>query len=416
MLPFQQVDHKKIVTDNFFYLPTGNLTLLLGYQRNGREEYEDAETDPGLSLLLHTLNYDVRYRLSDLQGWQLAAGLGGMYQKSLNRGDEFLIPDYHLFDLGLYATATRRWGHWNLTGGVRGDVRQMHASELCEDGALRFSRLNRNFSGFTASLGTVYNPSDDWNVRFNVSRGFRAPNVSELCSNGVHEGSIRYEVGNSSLRPEYSWQMDLGTDWTSRYVGLQASLFANFIDHYIYSGRLGHVLTDGYKTYQYRQGDALLWGGEVSLDIHPIEALHVQNSFGYVRGLRRHADGCRDLPLIPAPRWTGDVRYRFRRPFHLSVGLEYDFPQDKYFRDDATETRTPGYFLLSASVGYELRVRHRRVATFTLSGTNLTDKAYQNHLSRLKYADVNPLTGRMGVCNMGRNVILKAVFYWGVAK
>ncbi len=415
-LPFQDVDHKKLVSDHIFWLGKGSLKVVLGYQRNGREEFEESKDEPDLSLLLHTLNYDAHYQVESLGGFQLAAGVGGMYQRSVNRGDEFLVPDYHLLDFGIYGTATRRWGRWNLTGGVRGDVRQMHTSKLYEDGDLRFSQTDRTFPGFTASLGAVYNPHDDWNLRLNVSRGFRAPNVSELSSNGIHEGSLRYEVGNEHLHSEYSWQMDLGTDWTSRYVGLQASLFANFIDNYIFSGRMGDVVTDGYKTYQYRQGDALLWGGEVSLDVHPLEALHVQNAFGYVRGVRRHAEGCRNLPLIPAPRWTCDVRYQFHHPFHLSLGMEYDFAQDKYFSDDNTETRTPGYFLLSASVGYDLRVRHRRLASFFLSGTNLLDKAYQNHLSRLKYADVNPLTGRMGVFNMGRNVCLKVVFYWNHAR
>ncbi|MBQ7570900.1 MAG: TonB-dependent receptor [Bacteroidaceae bacterium] len=415
-LPFQHVDHKKLVADQLFWLPKGSLKAILGYQRNGRKEFEEARDEADLWLLLHTLNYDVRYQLEDLHGWQLSTGIGGMYQHSLNRGEEYLIPDYDLFDFGLYGTATHRWGRWNLTGGVRGDVRRMHASELLDEGALRFQNLDRTFSGFTASLGAVYNPADDWNVRLNVSRGFRAPNVSELCSNGVHEGSIRYEVGNGDLRSEYSWQTDLGMDWTSRYVALQASLFANLIDNYIFLGRMGNVVTDGYRTYQYRQGDALLWGGEVSLDVHPWRSLHVQNGFGYVRGMRRHAAACKDLPLIPAPRWNCDVRYAFRRPFQVALGMEYDFRQNHFFSEDDTETRTPGYFLLSASVGYELRVRHRRVATFQLSGTNLLDKAYQSHLSRLKYADVNPVTGRMGVCNMGRNICLKAVFYWNHVK
>lgn len=415
-LPFQHVDHKKLVSDQLFWLPKGNLKMILGYQRNGRKEFEEAEDEPNLWLLLQTLNYDVRYQLENLCNWQLSAGIGGMYQRSVNQGEEYLIPDYNLFDFGIYGTATRRWGRWNLTGGVRGDVRQMHASELYEENTLRFRELDRTFSGFTASIGTVYNPADDWNVRLNISRGFRAPNVSELCSNGVHEGSIRYEVGNGALRSEYSWQTDLGMDWTSRYVGLQTSLFANVIDNYIFLGRMGNVVTDGYNTYQYRQGDALLWGGEVNIDVHPWEPLHVQNGFGYVRGLRRHAEGCKDLPLIPAPRWNCDIRYKFKHTFQLSLGMEYDFQQNKYFYEDNTETRTPGYFLLSASVSYDLHVHKHRVATFQLSGTNLLDKSYQSHLSRLKYADENPVTGHMGVCNMGRNICLKAVFYWNHVK
>ena len=40
---------------------------------------------------------------------------------------------------------------------------------------------------------------------------------------------------------------------------------------------------------------------------------------------------------------------------------------------------------------------------------NLLDRAYQSHLSRLKYLDPNPVTGRQGVYNMGRNVTFKLV-------
>jgi iron complex outermembrane receptor protein len=38
---------------------------------------------------------------------------------------------------------------------------------------------------------------------------------------------------------------------------------------------------------------------------------------------------------------------------------------------------------------------------------NLGDVAYQNHLSRLKYAAENLATGRVGVYNMGRNFSIK---------
>ena len=38
---------------------------------------------------------------------------------------------------------------------------------------------------------------------------------------------------------------------------------------------------------------------------------------------------------------------------------------------------------------------------------NLLNRAYQSHLSRLKYTDINNVTGRQGVYNMGRNVTLK---------
>jgi iron complex outermembrane receptor protein len=36
--------------------------------------------------------------------------------------------------------------------------------------------------------------ADDLTLRLNVASGFRAPNLAELTSNGVHEGTNRYEV------------------------------------------------------------------------------------------------------------------------------------------------------------------------------------------------------------------------------
>ena len=45
--------------------------------------------------------------------------------------------------------------------------------------------------------------------------------------------------------------------------------------------------------------------------------------------------------------------------------------------------------------------------SINLGVNNIADIAYQNHLSRLKYTDVNAVTGRTGVFNMGRNLSLK---------
>ena len=51
--------------------------------------------------------------------------------------------------------------------------------------------------------------------------------------------------------------------------------------------------------------------------------------------------------------------------------------------------------------------KDRTLFSISLSGTNLTDVAYQNHLSRLKYTEINNVTGRQGVFNVGRSFNLK---------
>lgn len=407
-LPFQRVAHTKVVSDNAWYLGEGTLKAIVGYQQNYRREFEESASEAELAMRLHTINYDLRYQLPMPRDWSLATGVNGMWQQNNNEADEMLIPDYHSFDFGYFLTANKDVGRWCFSGGARIDNRHLTTHSAEEDGKMKFVDLNRNFTGVTGSLGAVYHFNDRTNFRANVSRGFRAPTTSELCSDGVHEGSVQYELGNGNLKPEYSTQFDLGMDYTSRYVSLAVSLFANKIQDYIFLGRLSYY-TDGYRTYQYRQGDALLSGGELSIDVHPINPLHIQNTFSYVRGIQLHQTAeSRNLPMIPAPRWTCDVRYEFpdfahsrcRRTF-VGVGMDYNFRQNKYYALEDTETPTPSYALFHLSAGMDLHVFGHNCIELSLACQNLFDKVYQSHLSRLKYTD-GP-----GIYGVGRNFCLK---------
>jgi iron complex outermembrane receptor protein len=438
-LPFQQVRHYKAVWDNALNLPNGYLKAVIGYQQNRRQEFEESMDDYELFFKLHTLTYDVRYVTNEREGWKLSAGIGGMYQKSLNAGEEYLIPDYRLFDFGIYATATKSLGdRWTLNGGVRYDHRRLHGDALQEDGDWRFVDFSRHFNGLTGSVGVVCNVSDHFNVRLNVARGFRTPNMSELASNGVHEGSIRYEVGSRNLKAEYSLQADLGLDFTSRYVSAQVALFANRIDNYIFIKGNGEVVNDEdmeYPVYAYTQGDARLLGFEAGIDFHPVHSVHFSNTFSYVDARLTSyvlpiTPGSKYLPFTPAPRWTSELKWELshhshstvnhhhttdlahRVPFnnlYIAAGLDCYMRQTHIYSDDDTETVTPGYALVSLSAGADIQWKGKKVAELYVTADNLLNKAYQNHLSRLKYTDENVVTGRRGVYNMGRNITFKVV-------
>ncbi len=411
--PFQKVLHYKAISDNAWYFGDGTLKAVIGYQQNYRREFEEEET-PELAMRLHTVNYDIKYLHSLPHDWKIATGVGGMWQRNINQGEEYLIPDHHLLDFGVFATAEWQYRKWHFSGGARFDNRHLKTTSLTEEGVLRFEALSKNFTGITGSLGVVWNVTDRINLRLNAARGFRAPTVSELSSNGVHEGSIQYEIGNPELKAEKSTQLDLGFDYTSHYVSLQASLFTNWINDYIFLARLPYE-TDGYRTYQYREGDARLMGGEVSVDVHPINPLHFENAFSYVRGIQLdQPDEAKNLPMMPAPKWTSDIRYEFpnfaknhcRRTF-LAFGMEYNFRQNKFYAVDDTETATPSYAIFNLSAGMDLHIFGHNCIELTFSCQNLFDKAYQPHLSRLKYVDTGSLTGRQGISAMGRNFCFK---------
>ena len=436
-LPFQQVKHYKLVWDNSLNLSSGYLKAIIGYQQNRRQEFEESMDEYELFFKLHTLTYDLRYITNEWNGWKLSTGIGGMYQKSGNEGEEYLIPDYRLFDFGLYATATKTLGErWTLSGGLRYDHRRLHGDELIEDGDLRFTDFSRHFNGLTGSIGTVCNLNDHFNLRLNLARGFRTPNMSELASNGVHEGSIRYEIGDQQLKAEYSLQADLGLDFTSHYVSAQLALFANRIDNYIFTHRIAEEMEEGYLTYAYTQGDARLLGFEAGVDIHPVHSVHFSNTFSYVDAqlLHQSAD-MKYLPFTPAPHWSSELKwelfhhthstvsphamheYRHAHPksgvalnnLYIAASLDSYLKQTHIYRADDTETKTPGYALLNLSAGTDIQFNGKKLAELYVTADNLLNKAYQNHLSRLKYTDENVVTGRRGIYNMGRNITFKVV-------
>ena len=435
-LPFQQVKHYKLVWDNAVNLPSGMLKAIVGYQQNRRQEFEEDMDEYEAFFKLHTLTYDIRYLTQEWDGWKLSAGIGGMYQQSLNKGEEALIPEYRLFDFGLYATASKQLDRWTLNGGLRFDHRHLHGDELMEDDEQRFVDFRRHFNGVTGSVGAVWNVSDHLDMRLNVARGFRTPNLSELASNGIHEGSQRYEIGNRDLNAEYSLQADLGVDFTSEYVSAQLALFANRIDNYIFMHRLPEEVEEGYLTYAYTQGDARLLGFEAGIDVHPVHSLHFENTFSYVdaRQLNQSNERIKYLPFTPAPRWTSEVKWELMHHSHttvghhhvegphmhgsnglslnnvyLSAGIECYLKQDHIYSADDTETPTPSYTLVNLSAGTDILLKHKKIAEVYITADNLLNRAYQNHLSRLKYTDMNVVTGRQGVYNMGRNVTFKLV-------
>jgi iron complex outermembrane receptor protein len=440
-VPKQTVNHLRIASQNNFILGTSRLTANLDWQRNQRKEFGNV-VDPAEKSLyfdLQTFGYDVKYFLPEIKGWNITFGSGGMRQQNENKGIEFLIPEYHLTDLGVFGFLTRNYETLHLSGGIRFDHRSLTSDQLLltaeeeptTDPQLaaetKFAGFSRNFSNISGSAGATYDFTSSLSGKLNIARGFRAPNIAELASNGRHEGTLRFEVGNPDLEPETSLQLDAGLVLNSEHVNLEITGFSNNIQQYIFPEKLrsvagGDSISDPEEpvpTYKFVQGDARLYGGEISVDLHPhpLDWLHFENSFSYVRGIQlNQPDSLRNLPFIPAPRLQSEIRIDFSpksvliRKWFARLEAEYYFAQNHPFSAFNTETPTPGYTLINLGAG--LDVPNGKTATlFSLyfTANNLFDVAYQNHLSRLKYAAVNDATGRTGVFNMGRNFSLKVV-------
>ncbi len=429
--PHQTVQHFRILLNNYFPLKKGTIYVDLGYQNNKRKEFGDAfhPSDIALFFDLNTINYNVRYNIKEKKGWETSIGVSGMRQSNENKGVEVLIPEYALFDVGGFLFSQKSFSSKLIVaGGIRYDQRILTSQGLLWDTIEKFTSLSKTFGSFSGSIGLSYQLTNKSTLKLNVSRGYRAPNIAELTSNGKHEGSLRYEYGNRNLQSEISHQIDLAYFINKEHFTFELTPFVNLISNYIYTEKLiNHLggdsipdVKDPTRAYQFTQGNATLLGGELYMDFHPhpLDWLHVANSFSYVQAVQQHQpDSLKYLPNIPAPKYRGELRAQFKNDkknltsWYAKVAVDYYFEQNHYFQAFGTETRTPNYSLLSAGVGGVLKTKtNPTFLSVFISAENLTDVAYQSHLSRLKYAPSNPVNGKMGVYNMGRNVSVKLVF------
>jgi iron complex outermembrane recepter protein len=416
-----------LIADNSVKAGAGKITFNLAWQRNQRQEYGNAMNPEEKSLYfdLKTFNYSTAYHFDDKKGWASSIGISGMYQNNQNKGLEALIPEYDLFDVGAFFYTQKTIHKTTFSGGLRFDNRSLNSKEYKEGSEVKFDGFKKDFSNLSGSAGISYAATPNFILKMNLARGFRAPSIPELASNGAHEGTNRYEYGDPNLKSENSWQGDMGFELNSEHVLFSASAFYNSIQNFIFyrkllnnsgADSLVQVGQEFIPAYKYDQHSARLVGFEALVDLHPhpLDWLHWQNTISYVRGsFQNEIDGSKHLPFIPATRWISHVRAdllsKGKSLQKISVYFELDqsFDQNRPFTSYGTETATPGYTLLNAGLTANINSKNKPLFSVYLLGQNLGDVAYQSHLSRLKYAAMNPVSGRQGVFNMGRSFVFK---------
>lgn len=434
----QNLTNSKISLNNLFNFRNQSSVLVnLAYSENHRKEFGNVFTPgvPDLYFFLQTIYYDVRYNFKVVKGWETTIGTNGMYQFLRNKGQESLYPGYTLFDKGLFVFTKKKIRQWSISGGLRLDRRKLSINKLYVGSSGRFqsSPLNakeerftgyeNSFMNITGSIGAVYKINQQVFLKANIARGFRAPTVPEIASNGEHAGTFRYETGNRYAKSEVSLQADAGVVWETKEVYTEVSVFLNDINNYTYSQKITGVngndsLVDNVPVFRYVQGRGRLWGIETQLTFNPSAArwFSVTGNYSMVmaKNLSAKDDSSRYLPFIPAPRLVTQVKLsaeKIHRVLHNSyMAIEYEYyqRQQRVLLAYNTENFTPAYGLVNVGAGTDIVNKAKKnLFSVYFAANNLLNKTYQNHQSRLKYLDVNTNTGKQGVFNMGRNFSIK---------
>ena len=456
----QKIHHTKIVWDNSIAVGEGRIKGIFSWQKNQRQELNDP-TIPNTADIYYSSNaatYDLRYISPTLNGFNFSGGTNGVYQSSQSLGTLLLIPNYNFFEIGAFAIANKKIGRLNLSGGIRYDERTFNGIDHWVDsttqapvvpdapnGFHEFPGFTSHFSGMSFSFGGTYDISKSTYVKANIARGWRAPNVAEAAANGVHDGTVVYEIGDPTLKPETSLEEDIAFGVNGKDVDFEIDLFNNSINDFIYAkglknsmgqdsinNSLNAVGLGAAPVYKYTQGGAQLYGGEISLNVHPASISWVQlnTTFSYVNGgLNNAPDSTKYLPFVPPTRVTADLKFPIDpaggpiKNAYFKVGMRSDFQQSNVYQQyaiysglntaltpyeyAASKAATKGYTLFNVGAGGDIVAKGKTVCKLYLICNNLFNTAYIDYMSRFKYYPVNYTTGRVGVFNMGRNVSVK---------
>jgi iron complex outermembrane receptor protein len=456
----QRIRHTKLVWDNTIAAGAGRIKAIFSWQKNQRQETNDPTipNTPNIYYSSDAATYDVRYIAPEINGFNISTGVNGVYQSSKSLGTLLLIPDYNFFELGAFAIASKKVGHLNISGGIRFDTRSFTGKDHWVDSTTQapvdanatdafheFTAFTSHFSGLSYSIGGTCNFTKSIYAKINVAGGWRAPNVAECAANGVHDGTVVYEIGDNTLKPETSIEGDLTFGINSKDISAELNIFDNSITKFIYAEGLVSVFggdsinnslnaagLGAAPVYKYAQRRANLYGGELSLNIHPSELpwIELNTGFSIVYGSLSDApDSVKYLPFVPPAKITADLKFNIAakaksfKNSYVKIGLLNCSQQSRIYSQyaiynglntaltpyeyNASNAATKSYTLLNAGAGTDVLSKGRTICSLYIYCTNLFNTGYIDYMSRFKYYPVNYTTGRVGVFNMGRNISFK---------
>jgi iron complex outermembrane receptor protein len=435
-LPFQWVNHLKLISRSVLFHGHWKTETELGFQNNYRQElsryighgYMPAvlpdslgfPSDLAREFRKNTFSWNLRTSRVVFSNHSVTGGFNAEYQVNRIGGWSFIIPSFDQVSAGIFLIDKVRLNeHLLIQGGIRYDVGYVviqgytdwfktpvfSGADTTWSYAQRATPLNRSFGNFCWSAGLSYSKSAI-TLKANIGKSFRMPIPKELAVNGVNYHYFIYEKGDPDLSPEISYQLDAGLEWTIPKFAIEISPFVNYFPNYIFLNPTylhDYTYGAGNQVYQYTQGEVFRFGGEIHLHNQIFRRLMAGLIVEYVysRQLSGDKKGF-TLPFSPPPSMLIDLKYTPNLGKHLinafiSIDMNLTAPQNQIV---PPEQKTPGYTDVDISIGSDIRIG-KQSYTVNLRLQNLFNTVYYNHTSFYRLMDV-PEPGR----NFSLNILI----------
>lgn len=311
--PFQSVQHHLFKVNAFKQTGSiGRLNFIAAVQYNWRREYDkkrfaSSSNAPQLDLQLTTFSADIVWDHFAYKNFRGTMGVMGSYQ--FNRYDyRFFIPNYNALSLSAFVIEKYTKNKWQLEGGLRFDSKQIN--QITNNTGGGFNDIH--FSNVSGNGGVRYTLNDEIAFTLNASSAWRAPQVNELYTNGLHHGAARIEKGDIHLKRELAKSMVLGTEMHFKYWGIEASVYHKEVDGFIFLNPVYPpelTIRGAFPTFQYTQTNARFSGADISAYTYFSHHFSWAGKISVVRAWNKIANDW--LIQMPAERYENELKYQF---------------------------------------------------------------------------------------------------------
>lgn len=434
--PFSNVNHLKLINNTEVKFSKWSLKVDLAWQNNHRQEWAKFHTHYGsqlppannpdleLDFKLNALTGNIKMESKGESRWKHTFGINTDYQENAIDGFNFLLPQYKRTTFGLFVIEQVSLSeNVKLIAGARADRGNLdikaYRDAILEEYLTRLSiyspseiafysnrsrNINKWLTDFSGSLGFIYTPDKKQIIKVNSGRSFRLPAANELASNGVHHGTFRHESGDPALNSEIGYQLDLSYTYETSRFYFSVNPFVSWFSNYIFLEPTGEwsILPHAGQIYQYKQAEALIGGGELSVNYEFMDDVTIESAIEYVY-LQNQTDGY-PLPFSPPPSVLNGLIWHLhkeKKPAYAHFKLEhrYTMQQNRIARNEIT---TPAHHVFDFSLTTAYAFKKSKIeANFQIQ--NLFDTKHYNHLSYYR---------KLNIPEMGRNfqLTIKCVF------
>ena len=396
--PYQTVYHDLLKASASYTFPEkGKLEITFGRQSDKRKEYDDlsivvnpaAEHMPQLSFELTTHTVDVIYTEQTKNKFSGSYGFTGNTSGNVFEGVRYLIPNFRNYDGGAFAIERYNLDKFSLEAGIRYDYRWLRVYQL-NPTTLETYNTTYDYRNATATIGSTYRYNEHFSANINIGTGWRAPSINEMYINGEHFSDASFEIGDSALKSERSFNTGLSINYKGGKLRATVDIYGNYINSYIFD-TFSHevrVLSSGsFPVFRFGQANVNIHGVDIALQYDILSKLTLQSKTTIVRGYNFTIHDF--LVGMPSDRFDNGIEYHFPKIGNFSepyVSIENSNVLKQTRTHISSELAPPpaGYSVFNANAGFTLPVK-RNSLNVNVTVNNIMNTPYRDYLDHFRY-------------------------------